>query len=156
MAWHQLGNKPLWWSHEGTHIDGLAQDCSISSAFALEILQSCAKPSKHASQGFKEFHISFWQVGPFTCAPVNMCHGGSSETVRQSLWFYNHLSETVPMICSHLSETAPSYLCMADVCRKLQPINSINAIISGNPGPQWLLIWRQQLTMTWVINAQAC
>ena len=27
------------------HIDGLAQDCSNSSAIALELLQSCAKPS---------------------------------------------------------------------------------------------------------------
>ena len=27
------------------HIDGLVQDCSISSALAKEILQSCTKPS---------------------------------------------------------------------------------------------------------------
>ena len=27
------------------HIDGLAQDCSISSAYALEIQQSCIKLS---------------------------------------------------------------------------------------------------------------
>ena len=27
------------------HIDGLMQDCSISSALAMEILQSCTKPS---------------------------------------------------------------------------------------------------------------
>ena len=29
-------------------IDGLVQDCSISSALAMEILQSCTKPSKYA------------------------------------------------------------------------------------------------------------
>ena len=29
------------------HIDNLAQDCSISSALAVEILQSCIKPSIH-------------------------------------------------------------------------------------------------------------
>ena len=28
----------------GIHIDGLLQDCSISSALAMEILQSCTKP----------------------------------------------------------------------------------------------------------------
>ena len=28
------------------HFDDLAQDCSISSALAMEILQSCAKPLK--------------------------------------------------------------------------------------------------------------
>ena len=27
-------------------VDGLVQDCSISSALAMEILQSCTKPSK--------------------------------------------------------------------------------------------------------------
>ena len=27
------------------HIDGLVQDCSNSSALALELLQSCTKPS---------------------------------------------------------------------------------------------------------------
>ena len=27
-------------------IDGLMQDCSISSALVMELLQSCAKPSK--------------------------------------------------------------------------------------------------------------
>ena len=27
------------------HVDGLAQDCSISSAFVMEILQSCIKSS---------------------------------------------------------------------------------------------------------------
>ena len=26
------------------HFDGLVQDCSISSALAMEILQSCTKP----------------------------------------------------------------------------------------------------------------
>ena len=27
------------------HIDGLMQDCSYSSALAMELLQSCTKPS---------------------------------------------------------------------------------------------------------------
>ena len=34
---HWMGNSP--------YIDGLVQDCSISIANTLEILQSCAKPS---------------------------------------------------------------------------------------------------------------
>ena len=33
------------------HIDGLVQDCSISSALAMEILQSCTKPSWPTDQG---------------------------------------------------------------------------------------------------------
>ena len=28
-----------------SHIDGLVQDCSISTALAMEIMQSCTKPS---------------------------------------------------------------------------------------------------------------
>ena len=32
------------------HIDGLVQDCSNSIANALELLQSCTKPSIHASR----------------------------------------------------------------------------------------------------------
>ena len=30
--------------HGDSYIDGLAQDCSNSSALAMELLQSCAKP----------------------------------------------------------------------------------------------------------------
>ena len=30
------------------HIDGLAQDCSNSSALARDLLQSCAEPSNYA------------------------------------------------------------------------------------------------------------
>ena len=43
--WVQLlfENFPL--SPEREYIDGLVQDCSISSALAMEILQSCTKPS---------------------------------------------------------------------------------------------------------------
>ena len=32
-------------------IDDLAQDCSNSSALAMELLQSCAKPSKYLTGG---------------------------------------------------------------------------------------------------------
>ena len=35
-------------------IDGLAQDCSISIANAMEILQSCTKPSMSCSIGIKQ------------------------------------------------------------------------------------------------------
>ena len=36
------------------YIDGLAQDCSISIANALEILQSCTKPSIYVLLSFSE------------------------------------------------------------------------------------------------------
>ena len=46
-----------------TYIDGLVQDCSNSSALAMELLQSCTKPSIYASvneaiTGWD--HVLFW------------------------------------------------------------------------------------------------
>ena len=35
------------------HMDGLVQDCSNSSAYALELLQSCTKPSNNDHSHFK-------------------------------------------------------------------------------------------------------
>ena len=43
-------------------IDGLVQDCSISSALAMEILQSCTKPSKSAWK-----HILWARLYPSPC-----------------------------------------------------------------------------------------
>ena len=39
--------QPHFWHHavKKHHIDGLVQDCSISNALSIEMLQSCAKPS---------------------------------------------------------------------------------------------------------------
>ena len=34
-----------WWENVKSHFDGLTQDCSNSSALAMELLQSCTKPS---------------------------------------------------------------------------------------------------------------
>ena len=48
---HGIGHQVIYKVHVDTtlmsheyHIDGLVQDCSISSALAMEILQSCTKP----------------------------------------------------------------------------------------------------------------
>ena len=42
------------------YIDGLAQDCSISIANALEMLQSCNKPSIYALPNLNELMIHDW------------------------------------------------------------------------------------------------
>ena len=42
LSWYHYGQKQIDCDDD---IDGLAQDCSISSADALEILQSCTKSS---------------------------------------------------------------------------------------------------------------
>ena len=41
-AWDNPGNSLI---HVVKHIDGLVQDCSNSSALAMELLQCCTKPS---------------------------------------------------------------------------------------------------------------
>ena len=45
----RLRNLVIWltpWNHTSlSYVEGLMQDCSISSALAMEILQSCNKPS---------------------------------------------------------------------------------------------------------------
>ena len=54
----KVNRQPMWRQHQWLrskvsghwkqpHIDGLVQDCSISSALAMEILQSCTKPSTY-------------------------------------------------------------------------------------------------------------
>ena len=40
------------------HVDGLAQDCSISSALAMEILQFCTKPSMFSLHSRSKLHFA--------------------------------------------------------------------------------------------------
>ena len=58
--------KILVWN---TDIDGLVQDCSNSIANALELLQSCTKPSIYASSGFYEFTHSL----SISCSLIVIC-----------------------------------------------------------------------------------
>ena len=60
------------------YIDGLVQDCSISSVFALEILQSCTKPSiltqvqenvSDSAPKVDEYHLIVWYFMPFLKIP---------------------------------------------------------------------------------------
>ena len=55
-ALHQDGNGTV-----DKQIDGLVQDCSISTALAIEILQSCTKPSKYRLQEFANILLS-WNI----------------------------------------------------------------------------------------------
>ena len=43
--------------NESKYIDGIVRDCSISSALAMDILQSCTKPSIYAD-GFMRYFIT--------------------------------------------------------------------------------------------------
>ena len=45
MCVRSVDISSIHWGNCGAYIDGLAQDCSNSSALAMELLQSCTKPS---------------------------------------------------------------------------------------------------------------
>ena len=51
-------------THGQSDIDDLVQDCSNSSALAMELLQSCTKPSiwsdTYASVGLNELNTLYW------------------------------------------------------------------------------------------------
>ena len=47
-------------------IDVLEQDCSISSALAMEILQSCTKPSKQCLLSGENIRILLFERQPYT------------------------------------------------------------------------------------------
>ena len=66
-----LNNIPI--SFKKTYIDGLVQDCSISSALAMEILQSCTKPSILSIQ----WGFLWWQDSIFI---LNQTSGASDST----------------------------------------------------------------------------
>ena len=62
LAWHPSGNvslsEPLTSHFTDAYIDGLVQNRSISSAIAMEILQSCTKPSICQWVVFQGLHVS--------------------------------------------------------------------------------------------------
>ena len=66
------------------HIDGSVQYCSISSALAMEILQSCNKPSIYWDILLKitsSHHLNWW------CLIVNGFHTMFSEIWIKIQWF---------------------------------------------------------------------
>ena len=50
-----------------TNVDGLVQDCSISIAYALEILQSCTKPSMCYMSWFLTLTYIWKVIWPWLC-----------------------------------------------------------------------------------------
>ena len=50
---HPTGKYVKW----QVHVDGLVEDCSISIANALEIMQSCTKPSLYTVYN-SNYHVS--------------------------------------------------------------------------------------------------
>ena len=58
------------WGQLSIYIDGLVQDCSKSSAYALELLQSCTKPSICMSSNYcQNFHCSAERAFRATLSP---------------------------------------------------------------------------------------
>ena len=93
---HYGSREAIIW-HDHLDIDGIVQDFSNSSVLALELLQSCTKPSTYAQ------YTCFWQSS-FTCwcscSKLSVlfclwwwgCHYGSRET---SIW-HDHLDIFLP------------------------------------------------------------
>ena len=57
------------------YINGLVQDCSISSALAMEILQSCTKPSI-SLQSFRPFTLSIFHFSENYIIKLSFLHNG--------------------------------------------------------------------------------
>ena len=60
------------------HFDGLVKDCSISSADALEILQSCTKPSTYGIYyqiSMVVFYLLYWSYINSICAYMSSYPG---------------------------------------------------------------------------------
>ena len=97
----------LVWNKE--YIDGLVQDCSISSALALEILQSCTEPSIYAGKirGYAGKFVNVkmilvvTQPGPWFNIKIpsyqyRKFHCGDKTVVRSS-YLHNGISYTCKM-----------------------------------------------------------
>ena len=80
------------------HIDGLVQDCSISSALAMEILQSCTKPSTIALDRCWPL-IKDWAACTIMQGHTQALAGQFADFfVNHSLWksFPSHISGEFP------------------------------------------------------------
>ena len=69
--WEVLLCHPSWLNYD---IDGLVQDCSNSIALAMELLQSCTKPS-----------IYVWLI---------VWHVGRNESLSYSIWLHHDIKST--------------------------------------------------------------
>ena len=69
---------------ENANIDGLVQDCSISSSNALEILQSCTKPSIWFYDSSKRFSIQRVNFCPrvWLCRDTKLRHDAKGSYNR--------------------------------------------------------------------------
>ena len=70
-----------------SYIDGLVQDCSISIALAMEILQSCSKPSMHkaklSSRYWTVVVINKQRYDTVTFAQQSLKHGWCNHEQHQ-------------------------------------------------------------------------
>ena len=81
--------KHLYYKHNKTkykktnQINGLAQDCSNSSALAMELLQSCAKPSTYFIHYLASFiAMESWSSQCFCCSCFSKCRWAPSDCAR--------------------------------------------------------------------------
>ena len=75
------------------YIDGLVQDCSNSSALAMELLPSCTKPSTH---WHKTWHHQWWYWPSFLA--IHTSH--SNESCRLKMRINIHFTTTRGVVIS--------------------------------------------------------
>ena len=73
----------LWF--ETVEIDGLVQDCSNSSALAVELLQFCTKPSKCNRNFIVNLRVIFCEVYNVTLSNIDKSH----KTSKTLQWRHN-------------------------------------------------------------------
>ena len=106
-AWQGIYRWSYESSHNTYHFDGLVQDCSISSALAVEKLQACAKPLlslmevwqvnvKPSSLPSALNYFPCLETGLIACEwkAVTGCHGMWRVWQEIRHWFYENRHDT--------------------------------------------------------------
>ena len=91
----------------GGDIDGLVQDCSNSSALAMELLQCCTKPSIYTSHHMK--HVHSFTFALFCCSYKTIFYIENLELLWYQLchhWWNRRLSLWQPLTSSEIKKLA--------------------------------------------------
>ena len=122
------------------HISSFVQDCSISIALAMEILQSCTKPSIYSFNTDFLFQSVWWyriltsveEVMVFSCLMHgNFCHIHITDLSGRMFLIPSFLFQLSHWWCQPV---------------KIKPSNSLWTV------PRWLRTWCPKMTKVYIIN----
>ena len=116
--WKRLKKKAMKASHSNlttpcnsthAHIDGLVQDCSSSSAVAMELLQSCIKPSIYF------ILFIFYLSVLVSLAPTSVVHASTAGRGTSS-WWCGGVGVEGGSLDTHPPDTAPDACVQGLLC----------------------------------------